>query len=125
MRIKLVRIHFNINFLKESNKIKILGSFSDFYEVKTRESCTSIWKKGRRKCEAESLTGHPCYSKFHERDNSIQHSNNFKSTHTCSCGHAKKVRDDPFTLKVFFFFIFSSSFFFLSLYLMIEITQNK
>lgn len=77
---------------------EVIGSHSAKPEKHLRDYCISLWKNSRRRCEAESLTGHLCSQKFHEE--TALHSTTFLCTHACNCGHSQSVRDDPFALRL-------------------------
>ncbi|GBG70954.1 hypothetical protein CBR_g8254 [Chara braunii] len=78
------------------------------------EECEKVWRSGRRRCDAVSLTGHPCMHGVHaaigSRRNGVQqegadeetkwdekkHCSGVVFLHACACGRSRRLREDPF-----------------------------
>ncbi|GAM24109.1 hypothetical protein SAMD00019534_072840 [Acytostelium subglobosum LB1] len=69
--------------------------------------CDAVWKKGRKLCEAESITGRLCSLKTHplpsKEPGAVQdpeakyHSTNFRTRGSCNCGKSTRFpREDVF-----------------------------
>ncbi|CAO3691432.1 unnamed protein product [Umbelopsis ramanniana] len=90
------------------------------YKARLLDECDAIWKKGRQKCEARSLTGRECclkrgheHQKIDHQDTSEDdqdgevsgripsgaHNSGYRPLHACNCGKSQRIREDPFTLQ--------------------------
>ncbi|EGG22083.1 Multicopy Suppressor of STA10-11; Mss11p [Cavenderia fasciculata] len=96
------------------------GPAIDQYTNNLRIECESIWKKGRKLCEAESVTGRVCTLKTHHlpslgssgvakeyssrgSNTDIEtrpHSSGYRSLATCNCGKTIKLREDVFDIEI-------------------------
>lgn len=61
-----------------------LGPLCNEYRNRLIEECESIWNKGRRQCNAISVTDRPCVLPMH--DTSQQHASDFIRQAACNCG---------------------------------------
>ncbi|KAF3793504.1 SMG8 protein [Nymphaea thermarum] len=102
----------------------VKGSAVQMFSEKLKEECNSIWKSGRRLCDAVSLTGRLCMHQKHrvehedptslvsqnsticdldvdeKSDASLKkHCSGFVFLHACACGRSRRIRDDPFDFE--------------------------
>ena len=100
-----------------------VGALQEYYCRKLFCEMDSIWKAGRQRCDAVSLTGRPCCRPLHdgkainhvsmkhnesaklaeERHSKFGqdpsgHFSGFSSSHACNCGRTVAKREDPFDL---------------------------
>eukprot|EP01133_Synstelium_polycarpum_P015720 gene15720-18678_t len=97
-----------LHMQKLSRAIKTLefyaaGPSLDTHVASLRQECESVWRKGRKLCEAESVTGRLCTLKTHPTGTEADaraHSSGYRTLATCNCGRTIKLREDVFELDV-------------------------
>ncbi|XP_031482693.1 uncharacterized protein LOC116252517 [Nymphaea colorata] len=102
----------------------VKGSAVQMFSEKLKEECNSIWKSGRRLCDAVSLTGRLCMHQKHgvehedatslvsqnsticdldvdaKSDASLKkHCSGYVFLHACACGRSRRIREDPFDFE--------------------------
>lgn len=85
----------------------VKGPAVQLYKKKLDDECTSIWKSGRQRCDAISLSGKPCMHKQHDLETDVKpsgskaasHCSGYVFLHACACGRSRRLRPDPFDFE--------------------------
>ncbi|XP_039027688.1 uncharacterized protein LOC120161540 isoform X2 [Hibiscus syriacus] len=85
----------------------VRGPAVELLAKKLEEDCTSMWKSGRQRCDAVSLTGKPCLHQRHDVEAGElpsgalmkPHSSGYVFLHACACGRTRRLLSDPFDFE--------------------------